>query len=131
MRPQGWESLLAGHIAAARDREFAWGEHDCVLWCADWVRTLTGTDPASRWRGTYSTEAEAQTVLRALGLSAWADLGDVYLPETPVPQARRGDVLLHPAGMLGICDGAHGYFLSARGVTRIEFLKCLKAWKVE
>jgi hypothetical protein len=42
----------------------------------------------------------------------------------------RGDIMLHPQGMLGICDGAHAYFLTERGVTRIEFMKCVKAWSV-
>ena len=37
------DDRTALHIGAARAAPFAWGTHDCVLWCADWVRTRGGT----------------------------------------------------------------------------------------
>lgn len=132
MRPQGWESLLSGHIAEARSGTFEWGTHDCILWCAGWVRKITGSDPAQDWRGKYSSEDEAVAVLTSMGFSTWADLAAAHLPETPVALAQRGDIVLHPVNAcLGICAGAHAYFVTDRGVTRVEFTKCLKAWKVD
>jgi hypothetical protein len=129
VRPQGWESLLAAHIASARP--FAWGENDCVLWCADWVKTVTGIDPAQDWRGKYTSEDDARSILNAIGCLNWSDLAGTCLSEIPVSRAQRGDILLHPInGCLGICDGAHAYFLTQRGVTRIGFTQCPKAWKV-
>lgn len=131
MRPQGWESVLAAHIANARSRPFVWGEHDCVLWCADWVRKVTDRDPAADCRGQYSSEADARLALNALGCSTPAELADRHLPQIPVAHAKRGDVVLHPVtGGLGICDGVHAYFLTERGVTRIEFTRCPRAWGV-
>jgi hypothetical protein len=122
--------LLSCHISDARSIAFAWGQNDCVLWCADWVAKLTGHDPAKDWRGKYTSEAEAIAILRSMDLSVWADLADTNLPPTSVAHAHRGDIMLHPAGMLGICDGTHAYFLTDKGVTRIEFMKCIKAWEV-
>ncbi|WP_435007978.1 DUF6950 family protein [Tundrisphaera lichenicola] len=130
MRPEGWEGLLAAHIVEGRSCEFEWGAHDCVLWCANWVRKLTGNDLAADWRGTYGTEEEANSVLNSLGFASPADLADEHLDAIPVLRAKRGDIVQHPAGMLGICDGARAYFLTLEGVTRLEFTKCLRAWKV-
>jgi hypothetical protein len=130
MRPEGWEGILAAHIAEANSYIFQWGEHDCALWCADWIQKITGNDLAANLRGQYSTEEEARAILQSLGLSAWSELPDNHLPLIPVKKAARGDLVLHPAGMLGICDGAFAYFLRDVGVTRIAFTKCVKAWKV-
>lgn len=128
-RPERWEGMLADHIASAGP--FAWGTIDCVLWCADWVRQMTGTDHADGIRGTYADEAGAKVALASLGFASISDLIGHYLPETPAKKARRGDIMLHPMDIAGICDGAHAYFLTENGVTRIPFTACTKAWKVE
>jgi hypothetical protein len=130
MRPPGWEAMLYDHIRNARSRPFAWGQHDCVLWSADWVLKMTGIDPASQWRGTYGTEEGARQVLAALELETVAELADRHLTAITPSQAHRGDIMLHPNGMLGICDGPHAYFLTTEGTTRIAFLSCPRAWRV-
>ena len=38
---------LAGYLRDAVSRRFAWGETDCALFCADWVRARKGIDPAA------------------------------------------------------------------------------------
>jgi hypothetical protein len=54
---------LSAFLSEAAARGFAWGQHDCMLFVADWARRLTGNDPGARWRGTYSTQAEAEAIL--------------------------------------------------------------------
>jgi hypothetical protein len=130
MRNEGWESLLAQQIAEARGKTFEWGVHDCVLWCADWIGKVTGIDPAAEWRGTYSTEEEAQAILGSLGFASTSELASHHLEEKPVSMASRGDLMLHPSGSLGICDGAFAFFVTKEGLLRLEFTKCLRAWKV-
>lgn len=41
-----------------------WGETDCVMLCADWVRRWHGTDPALDLRMTYASMSECQRVTR-------------------------------------------------------------------
>jgi hypothetical protein len=130
VRPEGWEHQLYLHILEGKTTPFAWGTHDCVLWCADWVHKLTGNDYADDFRGKYATEEAAAEVLKALGVHSYSDLAGRFLEIVPVIRARRGDIMLHPQGMLGICDGAHAYFLTVDGVTRIAFDRCLQAWSV-
>lgn len=131
MRVEGWESLLAGHILEAYSRPFAWGTHDCVLWCADWVRKATGTDHAERYRGTYHTAAEAKALLRRRKWKSPAAAADKILPTKPVALARRGDIVLHPEGPLGICHGPRSHFLTETGVLAVPTLSCVHAWGVD
>lgn len=130
MRVAGWESLLADHIRTAYATPFAWGTHDCALWCADWVLKATGADLTGGLRGTYSTGIEATEALAAMGLSSVADLAARHLPEIPLGFASRGDVVLHPQGALGICEGVYSHFPMIDGATRFPTGQCVKAWRV-
>jgi hypothetical protein len=130
VRVEGWEALLAAHIADARGKEFAWGERDCALWCADWVRLCTGTDLGADWRGRYTTEKGAARLMARQGYSSLAAIPDRHLPTIPVAKAKRGDVVLNADGCLGICDGRLSHFLTESGITSIETLRCARAWAV-
>ena len=124
MRVQGWESLLAAYTASAP--AFAWGQHDCALWCADWVALATGRDFTADWRGLYSSEAD---LLAARGLASHADIpGSVGLDEINPAFAQRGDVVLHPQGCLGICTGLLAVFLTETGLTTLRGRS--RAWRV-
>lgn len=129
-RVGGWESLLAAHIEAARHTPFAWGAHDCALWAADWVRLCTGEDHAAGWRGRYQTELGAARLLSRRGYGNVAALADALAPAVPVAKARRGDVVQHPDGHLGVCAGRLSYFPATDGITEVETLRCLRAWAV-
>jgi hypothetical protein len=128
MRREGWERLLNEHIE--KPARFQWGQNDCALWCADWVRKATGQDFASHWRGRYSSEDELRELLLEHGYEAAEDIASDVLPEMHPAFAQRGDIVLHPQGCLGICNGILSYFLTADGVTTIKTANCLRAWKV-
>jgi hypothetical protein len=128
MRVEGWEGLLNDHIQ--QDTPFAWGRNDCALWSADWVTRATGEDFASRWRGRYASEAELMALLESMGLTQPGEIADEALQGIEVAFAQRGDIVLHPQGCLGICNGIQSCFLMERGVTRIRTRDCIKAWKV-
>jgi len=46
---------------------FAWGQNDCLLWLADWVRANRGVDPAGDLRGRYFTMLGAARIVREAG----------------------------------------------------------------
>ena len=131
MRIEGWEKLLAEHVEQGRDKAFAWGKHDCALWCADWVSKVTGIDHAAEWRGQYTNETELNKLLRARGYGSWEAVADACAMSRPLMLARRGDILLHPCGTLGICTGNYGVFVTERCVLTHPTLACLKAWGVD
>lgn len=130
MRVEGWESLLTEHIEQARYRPFVWGEHDCSLDSADWIRKCTGVDLGSDWRGHYKTKAGATRAMRKRGFLKPADIAANCLSAVPVAFARRGDIVLHPNGALGICNGRASVFVAEDGLLEIPTLSCVRAWRV-
>ena len=130
MRAEGWEALLHDYLLEAESRPFAWGEHDCALWAAGWVRLSTGDDFASAWRGRYRTARGAKALMTRRGFSGVAAIASAHLCEIPVPLAQRGDLLLHPSDSLGVCAGARGYFVTESGLLAEAALACGRAWRV-
>jgi hypothetical protein len=131
LRSIDWPSLLINHLEASADSLFVWGKNDCALWCADWILTITGNDLAHDLRGKYSTQLQADTLLKNMGFDTVADYADKLLKTQPITLAQRGDIVLHPQGALGICDGHFSHFLMSIGLTTIPTLRCQKSWKVD
>jgi hypothetical protein len=48
-------------------RPFVYGEWDCQLWLAEWVRRTTGHDPGAAWRGGYTTAWGAARIVKERG----------------------------------------------------------------
>lgn len=127
-----WPARLVDFIEARRERAFSWGDSDCCLYVCDAVEAITGTDPAARWRGLYSSEKGARRLMRdnggVLGLATLA-FGPPVMPAL----AGRGDIVLidTPAGdALALCVGN---LIAAQGENGIEFhpLSTSKAaWKI-
>lgn len=76
-------------------RPFEWGQSDCVMEIATWLKLACGLDVAGPWRGKYKNEAEASAILDPLGgleAAMRAEATRVGLEETLDPQF--GDVAL-------------------------------------
>jgi hypothetical protein len=58
---------LSRFINEAAERPFRWGDWDCLLWLADWVRANRGVDPAGDLRGRYSSMLGAARIVREAG----------------------------------------------------------------
>jgi hypothetical protein len=56
---------LSRFLNDAAGRPFQWGDWDCLLWLAEWVRVNRGIDPAADLRGSYSTMLGAARIVRA------------------------------------------------------------------
>lgn len=142
-RIKGWEQALVGFTISRMRTPWAWGEHDCCIFAADAIKTVTGEDLAEDFRGQYGTETEAFRLLADLG---YADLGALVssrLPEIivdgqPAPQfAQRGDVVLigrewnEHGEALAICDGRSvvGPRIP-RGLEIIPMRYVARAWRV-
>lgn len=63
----GLDNKLKAFLDKSAKHSFAWGEHDCMLEVADWLDYACGLGAASAWRGTYSSEAELDTMVEPLG----------------------------------------------------------------
>lgn len=131
MRVEGWESLLEKHIREAYRNPFAWGSRDCALWATEWVLKATGNDFGGPWRGKYTTGNGAAKRMKKLGFASVEAIADSNMVACPIAMAGRGDIVLHPEGMLGVCAGRASFFLTETSVTSMPTLACSSAWKVE
>lgn len=60
--------MLRSYLATCACETFRWGERDCALFVADWVRLVTGRDPASHLRGRYRDAGGALALAGTGGL---------------------------------------------------------------
>lgn len=92
-RLPGWEKRLLTLIAQEQAAPFAWGEHDCATLALAAVAALTGEDLSAglpRW----FSGASARRSLRHGGARTAALFFAARLPEIPIAEARRGDLVL-------------------------------------
>lgn len=106
-----WEKRLHDFMLANREREFAWGEWDCILFATAAAGAITGVDKAVDFRGQYTDEAGARAILRKLGKGTLLATVDHHFESKPVGYALRGDLIWH-AGCVGICLGNAAAFVT-------------------
>lgn len=143
---QGLRSLvkvkeLTEFTMRCASRPSRWGELDCALAVADWIAHLTGSDPASEFRGRYKTGEAALALIKSHGgflallttLAARAGLPETLTPEigdVALVQTVRGQRCVpHLDGAAAICLGKLWMVKAPMGVMAQPF-DVLKAWRV-
>lgn len=58
---------LAAFMREAARQPFTYGEWDCAMTLANWVRAVTGEDPASDLRGSYGSEMSWKRLVAKAG----------------------------------------------------------------
>ena len=133
-------SPLYAHISMWIPRDFIWGETDCLMVLADWVKFVRGVDPAERYRGTYDSPLTAEKVsgfmMHPLRVTTECFEEVAGLEPTENPVAGDVAVLSLPVNDKfrccgAICLGEHGWAVKApRGATTIKSAVFTKAWSV-
>ena len=116
-----------------RRSTFVWGQTDCIMSVANYIRDVTGSDPAAEWRGTYDDEAGALAITdRYGGPLGLCSYGAGLAGMKPLQQPLRGAVVvcqIGPKEIAGLCLGDRTVFMALRGC--VEFrAKVLAAWAV-
>lgn len=115
-------------VARNRTGAFAWGQRDCCIWPADFVRAATGIDPAEGWRGAYSTAWEARKIITREGglLTVWRNRMRAFGPGADV-----GVALVNGRRMGGLQAGGFFYALAEQGgVLMTREFTLLAGWAV-
>ena len=109
-------------------RPFKFGQHDCCLFAANWVKFCLKKDPAKGLRNRYKSEPGALRILKREG--GVHGLARKQLKRVKLPFAQRGDLVVYqrtdisgPAyikNALGILVGGHAVFAGPDG---FQFIK--------
>jgi hypothetical protein len=133
MRFEDWQSRLVEYLSGVSRAEFAYGTHDCALFCAGAVEAMTGVDLAVNWRGQYKTMAQGLRVLNADGYRDHVDLAARHFEEIPIFAATLGDLAVMPTAeglALGVVQGEGVYVLSQDRLGVMSIDQALRAYRV-
>ncbi|WP_115720202.1 DUF6950 family protein [Gallaecimonas mangrovi] len=125
---------LAEFIEPRRKTPFTWGQQDCCLLAADWVKNQTGTDFAAVFRGRYSTRIGAARVLKNEGFdSVEAAVTSALGQPVGRLQLHRGDLALvqqYNGPALGIVGGDLVWAPGNYGLVTVKLSTALKGWRM-
>lgn len=131
-RLKDWPSRFAALVEESRSLPFAWGTHDCCLWAASAVLSITGRDPGAAWRRSYFTGFAALRILESIGGLAGA--GALMGPEIAPALATEGDVGLvrWPCGTQSLAVRSTNGWMCAGddGLIHLPHDAALRAWGV-
>lgn len=129
MRFPDWLERLEAEVVAAREREMAYGSHDCLQFAARCVLAMTGEDFRTRFPP-YDSPMKARSILDANGGVAgilvrclgepipptWAEAGDVVVARFRLSDGRPA-LEDDPDGEdgAGICLGTRTVFCGRPG----------------
>lgn len=118
---------LHDYITAHLARPFVWGQHDCVLFAAGWVRNLTGSDPLAGLPAWQNARQAVRAIRGAGGLVAALDARF-----TPIPpkQAMDGDLALY-RGCVCLFSGASIVGPNLHGLEFVRRSAAGQAWRVQ
>ena len=63
MKKENWVSALEKEIVRYQTAPFKWGENDCLIFVADCIKAMTDFDFMEPWRGKYTNEDEAASLM--------------------------------------------------------------------
>lgn len=116
MRAADWEGRLVAVLRAASRRRFEPKTWNCARFVHACAEAVTGRAlPFAFSGGSLATSVDA------------------VFPRTPVPLARRGDIVLAwvPHQTLGVCLGDCAAFVSSKGLLEFIARESAIAWEVE
>jgi hypothetical protein len=136
MRYEDWPGRLLAVIDAAQVREFVWGEWDCGQFVGACVEAMTGNNPVTSLRATYTTETGMKRILtRDYDGSLMAFWSAQLGAPVRVTMAGRGDIVVveHDGTQASGVVDLSGERVACLGLDGLEYLpitSAVAAWKV-
>lgn len=132
-RRTDWRGRLRAYASAAARRPFVFGQHDCALFAAGAVEAMTGHDPASAWRGRYTTQAGGLRVIRRDGHADHIAAAAAIFAEVAPAFAQVGDLAVVPGDggpVLGVVQGSWIWVLRPDGLGVAPLTDAVRAFEV-
>ncbi|WP_145395991.1 DUF6950 family protein [Paracoccus sulfuroxidans] len=131
-RREDWRSRLYSYLDSVRDIPFQYGVQDCALFTASCVEAQTGEDPASDFRGRYTTELGGLRKIRAAGFDDQRDfVAKTFHEITDVVYTQVGDIVILNEGPLGLCVGDRVAAVGEEGIYFVSLDDIQRAFSIE
>lgn len=143
MRLENWEENLEKTFEIYKNRDFKWGEVDCVLFVNDCIKAVTGIDVRKDNPGDYYTELQAVKFVKKLGGGGILELAKHFAEkynwkEISAAAAHKGDLVVFEGFQLGPTMGIislNAKFIASisleNGLCFIPRTKTISSWKIE
>lgn len=118
------EMTFVDYVTGHLKTPFVWGQHDCVLFAAGWVRHHTGFDYLAGMPP-WKSEKKARRLIRRMG--GLEKIMDARFDRIHPNLARDGDIALY-SGCLCLFSGAHIVGPNRDGLAFIDRTKAECAW---
>lgn len=133
-RSDDWDRRLARVTEKHMRLPGEWGVSDCLMTAMDAVEAVTGFDPASKVRGTYSTEQGAAKLLRRRKAENVEQMVAKLFPQLPSAfSAHRGDLaVVERNGVLSagyVCEYGVAVKTEA-GLTFVDITEIRSAYQI-
>ncbi len=136
VRLTDWRQRLDDYLDRICRLPFEYGTHDCGLFSAGAVEAMTGFDPATEFRGRYSTHAGITRILRKMGFDDHVGYVCSLFAPIHVSQADIGDLAAVDTGADGLAIGlVSGSRILApmpgsRGLGSVSLMSAIQAFRV-
>jgi hypothetical protein len=125
--------LLSEYLRTAAGRPFAYGQFDCGLFLADWIKLVRGIDPAAELRGRYGRIEDVPGIGGRRGLMGILTGLARRLPLAVTKRPKTGDVALISIGgaaAVGAIRGERGWLVLAEGggISCAPSARLVRAW---
>lgn len=132
MRVDNWPLALSDRIEAWRTIPLVYGSSDCLQFCADIVKAITGEDHLDKFPAYHSRREAAAILLKSGGMRGL--VASVLGEEKPASLAQRGDVVVGTGAdgqdVAGICLGATWAGPGPKGIEFRPMAAVVAAWTV-
>lgn len=133
MRFSDWQVRLVAYLSQASGKAFQEGLHDCALFGAGAVLTMTGMDYAAPYRGRYSTTRGGLRILKREGFADHIALAAHHLSDKGKARANPGDLAV-VAGIggpaLGVVQGEAIYVLQPDRMALVPLIAAQRVFEV-
>lgn len=130
-----WERLLCEFLESCSDKEFKWGEWDCVHFARESERAIYGDSTMDGLDESHQYH-DLRSMIRLLANQNCVDVFEfisLHKKQIPVNFVQRGDwvgVLATTGHTIGVWDGRHIWVPSERGLIAMPLSSGEMAWKV-
>jgi hypothetical protein len=136
-RYSDWPVKLHEKLLALKDKPYEAGSHDCILAACTLIEAITGTDPASEFRGTYTTDLGALKQITKAGFGSLEEMVDSIaakhgMASVPANFHHRGDLVMFADDVFGIVhlNGLQAVYVTTKGLATRPLSEVKRIWRV-